>query len=128
MFDGFWHIIPIDQTEAMSAYSALLFVAVILACVFLYRQNSKLKEELDEKEKTLKKHTDDEASKLHERIESTLKKNSEDLRDSRGELKEIRCTMDKVDDKVISLTTSLKYIIKTMDEVKGTIEHIRNDK
>lgn len=113
-----WTIIPVDPTEAMSSYSAILFVAVAIVCIFLYKQNMKLKEELEGKEKELKEHTNKEAGILHSRIEKVLKSYSDDLKDVGSSTKEAMGAMSRVEKTVIGLTSDVKYLTKTVDEMK----------
>jgi len=110
--------IPIDPTEAMSSYSALLFIATAIVCIFLYKQNMRLQKELVIKESQLRAHTNKEADILHKRIEKGLQSNSNDL-------KNVINGMSRVENTVTKLTSDMGYITKTMDEVKCTIEKIR---
>jgi uncharacterized protein YoxC len=119
MIEGILRVIPIDPAEAMSSYSAIGFILLIITCVFLFKQNTdrktaikELEKALDGKEKELRNHTNTEADKLHKRIET-------DLNDVKG-------TMGRVENSVIKLTTAQEYITKTMDEIKKNIDHIRD--
>lgn len=114
-----WSIIPVDSTEAMSAYSAILFIITGVICMYLYKQNIDLREKLTNKEKELRNHTNNEANKLHQKIEKTLSNNSNDLKD-------LKNTINRIDKTMVGFTTDMKYMSKTIDEVKCTVETMRN--
>jgi len=120
LFD-IWSIIPIDSTEAMSSYSAILFIILSMVCLLLYKQNYRLKINLSKKEEELRRHTNIEAGKLNKKIEKTLANNGNDLK----ELKNIINHMAKT---IVGFTVDMKYMSKTIDEVKNTIEIMRNAK